>query len=75
MADSASNHNTLIDELEDLLDRFQEYLAWVQCFAHIINLVVKVSVTLCRQVTFFDFIILVHPFAIQPQDESHLRYN
>jgi hypothetical protein len=26
-------------------------------------------------VTFFDFIILVHPFAIQPQDESHLRYN
>jgi hypothetical protein len=63
-ADNASNNNTLIDELGDLLDGFQGSLARVRCFAHILNLVVKVSITLYDQVLFVNFIILVHPFAI-----------
>ena len=41
--DNASNNNTLIDELGDLLDGFQGSLTRVQCFAHVLNLVVKVS--------------------------------
>jgi hypothetical protein len=41
-ADNASNNNTLVDELEDLLDGFQGSLTRVRCFAHILNLVVKV---------------------------------
>ena len=41
-ADNASNNNTLVDELGDLLDGFQGPLTRVRCFAHILNLVVKV---------------------------------
>jgi len=41
-ADNASNNNTLVDELADLLDGFQGSLTRVRCFAHILNLVVKV---------------------------------
>ena len=43
-ADNASNNNTLVDELADLLDGFQGSLTHVCCFAHILNLVVKVRV-------------------------------
>ena len=41
-ADNASNNNTLADELADLLNGFQGSLTCVHCFAHILNLVVKV---------------------------------
>jgi len=41
-ADNASNNNTLVDELTELLDGFQGPLTRVRCFAHILNLVVKV---------------------------------
>jgi hypothetical protein len=40
-ADNASN-NTLVDKLTELLDGFQGPLTHVRCFAHILNLVVKV---------------------------------
>ena len=42
--DNASNNKTLIDELGDLLDGFQGSLTRVRCFAHILNLVVKVCI-------------------------------
>ena len=45
VADSASNNNTLVDGLGDLLDGFQGSLTQVRCFAHILNLVVKVHIT------------------------------
>ena len=41
-ADNASNNNTLVDDLSDLLDGFQGSLTRIRCFAHILNLVVKV---------------------------------
>ena len=44
-ADNASNNNTLVDELADLLDGFQGSLTHVRCFAHILNLVVKVWIS------------------------------
>lgn len=40
--DNASNNITLVDELADLLNGFQGSLAWIRCFAHVLNLVVKV---------------------------------
>jgi hypothetical protein len=43
-ADNASNNNTLVDELAEMLDRFQGSLTRVRCFAHILNLVVKVFI-------------------------------
>lgn len=42
VADNASNNNTLVDELEVLLPSFGGQQARVRCFAHILNLVVKV---------------------------------
>jgi hypothetical protein len=42
-ADNASNNNTLVDELGQLLDGFGGSPARVRCFAHILNLVVKVT--------------------------------
>ena len=42
--DNASNNNTLIDELGDLLEGFQGSLTRVRGVAHILNLVVKVGV-------------------------------
>jgi hypothetical protein len=33
----------LVDELGELLDGFGGSLAWVRCFTHILNLVVKVT--------------------------------
>lgn len=44
VADNASNNNTLVDELGKLLDGFQGSLMQVRCFAHILNLVVKVCI-------------------------------
>jgi hypothetical protein len=44
MLDNASNNNTLIDELGELLVGFQGSLMQVQCFAHILNLMVKVCI-------------------------------
>ena len=42
--DNTSNNNMLIDELGDLLEGFQGFLIRDWCFAHILNLVVKVGV-------------------------------
>jgi len=41
--DNASNNNTLVNELADLLHGYQGSLTRIRCFAHILNLVVKVS--------------------------------
>jgi hypothetical protein len=41
--DNASNNNTLVSELGDLLHGYQGSLTRIHCFAHILNLVVKVS--------------------------------
>lgn len=41
--DNAANNNTLVKELGDLLDGHQGSLARIRCFAHILNLVVKVG--------------------------------
>jgi hypothetical protein len=40
--DNASNNNTLVSELEELLDGYQGSLTRIPCFAHVLNLVVKV---------------------------------
>ena len=40
---NASNNNTLVNELADLLDGFQGKATRVRCFAHVLNLVVKAS--------------------------------
>jgi hypothetical protein len=40
--DNASNNNTLVDKLTELIDGFQGPLTLVRCFTHILNLVVKV---------------------------------
>jgi len=42
-ADNASNNDTLVDELSDLIPSFGGREYRVRCFAHILNLVVKVS--------------------------------
>ena len=41
--DNASNNNTLVDELSELLDVFQGSLTQTRCFAHILNHMVKAS--------------------------------
>ena len=40
--DNASNNNTLVKELSDLLDGCPGPTTRIRCFAHILNLVVKV---------------------------------
>jgi hypothetical protein len=40
--DNASNNNTLVEELEDLLEGYEGSSTRIRCFAHILNLVVKV---------------------------------
>jgi hypothetical protein len=71
MADNALNNNTLVDELGKLLNGFQGSLTRVRCFAHILNLIVKVHVdetpNLCHLT-----IIPVYSVAIQLQDESYV---
>ena len=42
-ADNASNNNTLVDELSVLIPTFGGAKYHVRCFAHILNLVVKVG--------------------------------
>ena len=43
MADNASNNNTLVDELSNLIPTFGGREYHICCFAHILNLVVKVD--------------------------------
>ena len=43
VCDNASNNDTMITELEHLLPNFGGAKFRVQCFAHVLNLVVKVS--------------------------------
>ena len=40
--DNASNNNTLVEELTDLLEGYQGSSTRIRCFAHVLNLVVKV---------------------------------
>lgn len=52
-ADNASNNDTLVEELSDLLLSFGGKEYCVRCFAHVLNLIVKVchhnlSSMLCR---------------------------
>jgi hypothetical protein len=71
MADNASNNNTLVDELGELLDGFGGSLTRVRCFAHILNLVVKVTpVTerLTYQITDGD---VGYSVTIQPEDKGN----
>jgi hypothetical protein len=42
-ADNASNNDTLVDELSNLIPTFGGREYRVRCFAHILNLVVKVG--------------------------------
>ena len=42
-ADNASNNDTLVDELSILIPSFGGCEYRVRCFAHILNLMVKVS--------------------------------
>lgn len=74
-ADNTSNNNTLIDELGDLLDGFQGSLTRVRCFAHILNLMVKVCITQTCTFPFSNCTPLVYPFAVQPQNKSYKRYS
>jgi len=45
-ADNASNNDTLVDELSNLIPTFGGKEYRVRCFAHILNLVVKVCLSL-----------------------------
>ncbi|KAJ6463080.1 hypothetical protein DFH09DRAFT_849252, partial [Mycena vulgaris] len=48
VADNASNNNTLVSELGLLITSYRGSTTRVRCFAHILNLVVKVKyVHLC----------------------------
>jgi hypothetical protein len=47
--DNASNNTTLLEELPELIDGFQGTLTRIRCFAHILNLVVKVSAMSVRE--------------------------
>jgi hypothetical protein len=42
-ADNASNNDTLVNELSNLIPTFEGQQYQICCFAHILNLVVKVS--------------------------------
>ena len=42
--DNASNNDTLIQELPDLISNCQGSLTRIRCFAHVLNLVVKVYI-------------------------------
>ena len=46
-ADSASNNRTMCIALTKILPAFQGTKSYVQCFAHILNLIVMVIVCLC----------------------------
>ena len=56
IADNTSNNNTLVDELGELLDGFQGSLTQVQCFAHILNLVVKVHIVVTLKFILSDLL-------------------
>lgn len=69
-----SNNNTLVDELSELLNGFHGSLSQVRCFAHILNLVVKVCINADFQLMLSESWIIalaVSPVAIQQQDKSH----
>lgn len=57
-ADNASNNNTLVDELSELLNKFQGSLTRIRCFAHVLNLVVKV-----RRI--YNLILILCSFLLQ----------
>lgn len=68
--DNASNNNTLVDELGQLLDGFGGSLSRVRCFAHILNLVVKVM-----PVTEYVIYCIIdddigYTITIQPEDKG-----
>jgi hypothetical protein len=42
VCDNASNNDTMVEELQVLVPSFRGQTTHVQCFAHILNLVVKV---------------------------------
>ena len=69
--DNASNNMTLVNELADLLPGFQGSLAWIRCFAHVLNLVVKVR----ENLIIFPLILLIHPLGysitIQPHEKGY----
>jgi hypothetical protein len=43
VCDNAENNATMIDKLESLLEKFLGSGVRVRCFAHTLNLIVKVS--------------------------------
>jgi hypothetical protein len=43
--DNALNNTTLLNELVDLIDGFQDTTTQIRCFAHVLNLVIKVCVS------------------------------
>lgn len=49
-ADNASNNDTLVSELSILVPSFSGSEYRVRCFAHILNLVVKVRFVLARSI-------------------------
>ena len=67
--DNALNNNTLVDDLSDLLNRFQGSETHIHCFAHILNLVVKVCrMCFCATTTIYQNI--GHPIAIQSDQKG-----
>lgn len=65
IANNASNNNTLVDELQVLLPSFGGSQARVRCFAHILNLVVKVRVdSLVHLVLGTKSFLTGHPISI-----------
>ena len=64
-ADNASNNNTLVNELSVLIPTFGGAKYRVHCFAHILNLVVKVCGSFLLEL--IDLFYLLGDFvAVQP---------
>jgi hypothetical protein len=68
-ANNASNNNTLVDDLSDLLNGFQGSETRIRCFAHILNLVVKVR-RMCFCATTAIYQNIGHPIAIQSDQKG-----
>lgn len=78
VTDNASNNNTMVEELAVLIDRFQGKLSRARCFAHVLNITVKVFLS-----SFFSLragtpsltviYIPVYPFGVLQEEERFDR--
>ncbi|KAF8909285.1 hypothetical protein CPB84DRAFT_1673450, partial [Gymnopilus junonius] len=75
MADNVSNNDTLVAELANLVPGFSGLEYHVHCFAHILNLIIKVcsSISTCAATYFSMFRLSYHPSATNLKKALVLR--